>query len=107
MLRFVLMSNQTKRADTWNSHLKITFQYLRWLVGDVEAHWQRTMQTSEAEISGSIPASPTMILMWCRINVNNVENLRIEKNYPSVKKKSKKNIFVPGHSCVKRWANRR
>ena len=30
-------------------------------------------QTSEAEVPGSKPASPTMILMRCRIIVNNVE----------------------------------
>ena len=31
------------------------------------------LQTSQAEVPGSNPASPTMILMRCRIIVNNVE----------------------------------
>ena len=36
-------------------------------------------QTSEAEVSGSNSASPTIILMRGRIIVNNVVNLRVER----------------------------
>ena len=40
-----------------------------WLIGgDVVAHWY-TRQTSEAEVPGLNPASPTMILGRCRIIV--------------------------------------
>ena len=51
-------------------------------------------QTSEAEVPGSNPASPTMILMRCRIIVNNVENLMVEREtYPGGGKKIIKKIF--------------
>ena len=59
-----------------------------WLIVDVVAHRRCggslvAHQTSEAEVLGSNPASPTMILMRCRIIVNNVENLRVEREtYP-------------------------
>ena len=40
-------------------------------------------QTSEAEVPGSNLASLTKILMRCRILVNNVESLRVEREtYP-------------------------
>ena len=45
-------------------------------------------QTSGAEVPGSNPASPTMSLMRYRIIVNNVENLRLEReNLPLREKK--------------------
>ena len=44
-----------------------------------------------AEDPGSNPASPTMILMGCRIFVNNVENLKAEREtYPRGKRKNEK-----------------
>ena len=46
-------------------------------------------QTSGAEVPGLNPASPIMILMRCSIIVNNVENLRVEREtYPSGKERS-------------------
>ena len=42
--------------------------------GSLEAH-----QNSGVEVPGSNPASPTMILMRCRITAKNVENLRVER----------------------------
>ena len=48
--------------------------------GSLVAHW-----TSRAKVLGSSPASPTMILVGCRMVImcNKVENLRVEgETYP-------------------------
>ena len=51
-------------------------------------------QTSEAEVPGSNPASPTMILMRCRIIVNNVQKSQgREGNLPLGQKKIIKKIL--------------
>ena len=48
-------------------------------------------KTSVAEVPGLNPSSPAMILMRCRIIVNKVENLRVEREtYPWGKKRSNK-----------------
>ena len=52
--------------------------------------------TSEAKVPGSNPASPTMILMRCRIIVNNVENLRVESE-TSPRGKKKKIVYNKSH----------
>ena len=50
-------------------------------------------QTSEAEVPGSNPASPTMILMRCRIIVNNVQKSQgRERNLPLGQKKDIKKV---------------
>ena len=55
--------------------------------GSLEAH-----QNSGVEVPGSNPASPTMILMRCRITAKNVENLRVEREtYRWGKKERRKN----------------
>ena len=51
-------------------------------------------QTSEAEVPGSNPASPTMILMRCRIIVNNVQKSQgREGNLPLGQKKIIKKYY--------------
>ena len=52
-------------------------------------------QTSGAEVPGSNTASPTMILMRCRIIVYSVENLRVERETnPWGKKNIYKNKYI-------------
>ena len=45
---------------------------------DVVAHWWRCGASLVTEVLGSNPASPTMILMRCRIISHNVENVERE-----------------------------
>ena len=54
-------------------------------------------QTSGAEVSGLNPASPTMILMGCRIIVYTVENLRVERE---TYHRGKKDKFFKSLICV-------
>ena len=45
------------------------------------------LKISGAEVPGSNPASPAMILMRCRIIVNKVANLRVERESLPLKQK--------------------
>ena len=59
---------------------------------------------SLAEVPGSNPASPTMILIRCRIIVyNNVEKLRVEREtYPCGKKRSLKKTWEESAQNIKK-----
>ena len=55
---------------------------------DVVAHWWRCGASLVTEVLGSNPASPTMILMRCRIISHNVEN--VERPTVPLRREAKK-----------------
>ena len=59
--------------DTGLSEKTFILKYEKYLFIGVTVEVQLAHQTSEAEVPGSNPSSPTTILMRCRIIVNNVE----------------------------------
>ena len=76
VVRSEIFSNFKKDADWSATMIHDCDQIFKmwWLIEDVVSHWRCAgslvaHQTSGAEVPGSNPASPTMILMRCRIIV--------------------------------------